>query len=141
MPFEWDSRKVLMLLLSLDLFAMSGLLIMTANEQGPLYDIIKPTAEQRYYILIDQHMGDIIDSGILYDDCLIFNVQPLDVGLNPCGSEHKLYFANENKVRSDLRNGEIIICTWVIQITGQECIQGVVSYEYWEKMNEIDFEF
>ncbi|MCK4500598.1 hypothetical protein KAU11_08870, partial [Candidatus Babeliales bacterium] len=50
---------------------------------NPLYNVVKPTVEDRYYVLNAQYVGDITNEGRTYTNCLIFDVQPLNMGLNP----------------------------------------------------------
>lgn len=106
---------------------------------NPLYNAVKPTVEYRYYVLNAQCIGDIIDEGKTYTNCLIFDVQPLNNALNPCGSEHQLYFAKEHMLRPDLKDGKIIVVTWLHQINGVDKINGVVSKEMNDNLININF--
>jgi len=106
---------------------------------NPLYEAVKPTVEYRYYVLNAQCIGDIADEGKSYTNCLIFDVQPLNNALNPWGSKHQLYFAKEHMLRSDLKNGEMIVVTWLHQINGVDKINGVISKEMNDNLININF--
>lgn len=106
---------------------------------NPLYNMVKPTVEDRYYILNAQRLGDITDEGKTYTNCLIFDVQPLNSGLNTVDSEHRLYFAKEHMLRSDLKDGEIIVVTWIHQINGIDKINGVISKEINDNLINLHF--
>ena len=107
---------------------------------NPLYNMVKPTVENRYYVLNAQYVGDITNEGKTYTNCLIFDVQPLNTALNPVGDEHRLYFANENMLRSDLKDNEIIVVTWLHQINSVDKISGVISKEMNDNLININFQ-
>ena len=134
-------RNALLVLVALNLFAFSALLFMGANGVGPVYEVLKPTAEDEYYILNSQTVGDITVDGAEYTNILLFNVTPLDSGLNKARGEEILYFAKENMLRNDLEDGEIIICTWVTQVTGGSRIINVISYEDYNTIKESGINF
>lgn len=115
------------------------LLLVCDPCDNPLYNVVKPTVEYRYYVLNAQYVGDITDEGKTYTNCLIFDVQPLNNALNPVGSEHRLYFAKEHMLRSDLKDGEIIVVTWLHQINGVDKINGVISKEMNDNLININF--
>ena len=108
---------------------------------NPLYNVVKPTVEERYYVLNAQYVGDITNEGRTYSNCLIFDVQPLNSALNPSGDVHRLYFANEHRVRSDLKDNEIIVVTWLHQINGVDKINGVISKEMNDNLININYQY
>lgn len=121
------------------IIAFSMFLLVCDLDDNPLYNLVKPTVEQRYYTLNNQYIGDITDEGKLYTNCLIFDVQLLNIGLNPVGDAHKLYFADEYVTRFDLKDDEIIIVTWLHQINGVDKISGVISKEMNDNLINIKF--
>ena len=121
------------------IIAFTMFLLVCDPCDNPLYNVVKPTVEDRYYVLNAQYVGDITDEGKTYTNCLIFDVQPLNNGLNPVGSEHRLYFAKEHMLRSDLKNGEIVVVTWLHQINGVNKINGVISKEMNDNLININF--
>ena len=122
------------------IISFSVFLLVCDPCDNPLYNAVKPTVEERYYILNGQCVGDITDEGNTYTNCLIFDVQPLNTALNPSGDAHRLYFANENMMRSDLKDNEIIVVTWLHQINGVDKINGVISKEMNDNLINIHFQ-
>lgn len=130
-----NTKKVLMGLLALNLIAGSTLLFITANGQGPLYEVIKPSVVEERHILQKQYIGDIIDNGVEYKDVLIFEVIDLDDNNISSNKSHKLYFGREHVKRFDLNSGDVIICTWLIQATGERNIISVVNPNVYDKVD------
>lgn len=104
----------------------------------------------RAYILNDQYIGNITADGNMYTNILIMDIQPLvdnreniklyyedtkygfhyrynveDPDLHPVGAQHKIYFANEKVIRSDLKNNDVIAARWTNPIIGKSYIRGV----------------
>lgn len=123
------------------LIAFTLFLLFCDLDDNPLYNLVKPTVEDRYYTLNNQYVGDIEDEGTLYTNCLIFNVQPLNNGLNAAGSPTKLYLAGEHITRTYFKNGEIIVVTWVYQIDGINRISSITPYNFYTNATNINFLF
>lgn len=121
------------------IIAFTIFLLVCEPRDNPLYNVVKPTVEDRYYVLNAQYVGDITDEGRTYTNCLIFDVHSLNNALNPVGNEHRLYFAKEHMLRSDLKDGEIIVVTWLHQINGVDKISGVISKEMNDNLININF--
>lgn len=134
---EWlkepkNRKKTLLGLLSLNLLACSILLFITASGQGALYEAVKPSVVEERYILEKQYVGDIYANGKQYTNVLIFKVIPLGEDKSTL-----LYFAKEHTKRVDLKDGGVIVCTWLVQITGERQITSVVNLDMY---NNIDNE-
>lgn len=134
-------KKAVKIILALNFFAFATLLFMGANGSGPVYDLLKPDVVNEYYLLNSQEIGNISVDGTDYTDILLFHVVPLDSGLNKARGEEILYFANEDTVRKDLENDKIIVCTWVIQKTGEGRIVNVISYDQYMLWKESGIDF
>lgn len=130
-----NRKKVLFGLIALNLMACSTILFITASGQGPLYEAIKPSVVEERYILQNQYVGDIVVGTTIYQGILIFDVIYLDESLNEFGDPHKLYFAREHVERSDLQDGDIIVCSWLVQVTGECRIINVVNLDMYNKVD------
>jgi hypothetical protein len=130
-----NRKKVLFGLIALNLMACSTMLFITASGQGALYEAIKPSVVEERYILQNQYVGMIIDDWTIYEDVLIFDVIMLDDSLNEIGEPTKLYFATEHVKRSDLQNGDVIVCSWLVQVTGERRITSVVNLDMYNKVD------
>ena len=104
----------------------------------------------------DQYVGDIEDNGQTYKDVLIMDVIPVldkytgklnlryDPGTygfhlyynvdNPKSNfvatkpAHRLYFANENTIRTDLKDGSVIVARWKNNWIRNDVIRGVDTF-------------
>lgn len=130
-------KKVLLGLIAVNLLACSTMLFITASGQGALYEAIKPRVVDEYYILQNQYVGDIVVGTTIYQDILIFDVISLGADLEPIGNPHKLYFAREYTIRSDLQDEDVIVCSWVVQVTGEKRIINVMSYDNYASLQNI----
>lgn len=124
-----NMKKLLWGLVALNLIACSTILFITASGQGPLYEAIKPRVVNEYYVLQNQYVGDIVVGTTVYQDILIFDVIPLGENMIAKKPPHKLYFAKEHVERFDLQDEDIIVCSWLVQVTGEKRITNVVSYD------------
>lgn len=130
-----NMRKTLMFLFALNLMVWSVLLFITASGQGALYEAIKPSVVTEKYTLLNQYVGDIVVGTTIYQDILIFDVVRLDDSLNEIGDPHKVYFAKEHVMRYDLQDGDIIVCSWLVQVIGEKQITSVVRYDTYNQIN------
>ena len=132
-----NRKKLLWGLIALNLMACSTILFITASGQGPLYEAIKPRVVNEYYILQNQYVGDIVVGTTIYQDILVFDVIPLGADLEPIGNPHKLYFARERTLRTDLHDEDVIVCSWLVQVTGERRITSVANLDMY---NTVDVE-
>jgi len=128
---------------ALMLIGIAGAIVISFSlQQSPVPDIY--TVER----LTSQEIGDIKDGDRAFNNVLIFNVQVLSTGekfgdrlyqddlartnfsaMHETGSK-RYYFAEENTIREDLKNGDIIVTRWVFnQETKSYWIKGVISAE------------
>ena len=119
-----NRKKALLGLLALNLLACSVLLFITASGQGALYEAIKPSVVEERYILEKQYVGGILDGDEKHLNVLIFDV--IDIETN---QKHQIYFAKEYVKRSDLNDGDIIVCKWLVQVTGERHITSVINLD------------
>lgn len=80
-----NQKKLLGILIGINLIAISCLFFITASNQGPLYEILKPEVETEYYIYLDHQVYQT-------DAILVINVIPVDGELNVIGDPTELYF-------------------------------------------------
>lgn len=127
-------KKIIMGLLALNLLACSALLFITASGQGALYDAIKPSVVEEKHILQKQYLGNITVDEVEYKNVLILDVIDLDENNIASKKSHQLYFEKEKTTRFDLNAGDIIVCTWEVQITGERRITSVVNLDTYNKV-------
>jgi len=130
-----NRKKVLFGLIALNLMACSTMLLITASGQGALYEAIKPSVVEERYILQNQYVGDIVAGTTIYQGILIFDVIMVDKSLNEIGEPTKLYFATEHVERFDLQDGDVIVCSWLVQVTGERRIINVINLDMYNKVD------
>lgn len=110
----------------------------------------------RAYLLDDQYIGDIEDNGQTYENVLTMDVipvmdkttgelnlryEPEKYGFNlyynlddsmsnfvATKPPHRLYFANEDSIRTDLENGTVIVARWKKNLIRRDVIRGVKTF-------------
>lgn len=105
-----NQKKLLGVLIAINLFAVAGLLIVTATNSGPLYEVIKPDVKEEYYIYLDQ---DIMDN------VLVLSVVPIDADKNVIGEEQQIKLTDRHGEIPLDKNSHILV-TRIVQITGEE---------------------
>lgn len=106
-----NQKKVIGLLIGIDLLAISGLLIITASSQGPLYEVIKPEVEQEYYIYVNHEINQ--------HGRIILSVIPTDSNMNVIGKEKHISLPREYK-QFQMHCYSPIMITRITQFTGEE---------------------
>ncbi|MCK5387069.1 MAG: hypothetical protein KAJ39_07775 [Gammaproteobacteria bacterium] len=129
-------RKSIIIFLSCFVIAFTFYLLFVPVTQNPIYNLVKPTVENRYYTLIDTRIDDITIQDVYYINATVLTVQPLNIGLNAVGGEDKLHIPNSNIVLNDVKKGDIIVVAWFCRIDGEDRILSVVSYDSYIKLND-----
>lgn len=120
-----NAKKLILFLVALNLIAFSTLLFITANNRGPLYELIKPSDETFNYTLIDKYEEDC-PKGTYYNK-LVLEVIPLDIDFEECGEIEKIYLEDKFKY-NNLIVGEIISIRYIDQLFEEEYIYSVTQY-------------
>jgi len=128
-------RRTIITIISFFVIAFTFYLLFVPIIHNPIYNLVKPTVENRYYLVVDSRCTDIILQNEYYANATILTVQPLNFGLNADGGEEQIYIPNSNLIINDVKKDDIIVVAWIYKINGRNRILSVISYDSFMKLN------